>query len=104
MWRLTYGQISYAFHIAGKFNIKLVFFGENGEAEYSGDPRVFNLKGMPFEIWNEQYLKGATVDDLIQTGLEHTSYFTEKDFDNSDLTFYKTPDIDEMKDKKIIFR
>ena len=59
---------------------------------------------MPFEIWNEQYLKGATVDDLIQTGLEHTSYFTEKDFDNSDLTFYKTPDIDEMKDKKIIFR
>ena len=100
----TYGQISYAFHIAGKFNIKLVFFGENGEAEYSGDPRVFNLKGMPFEIWNEQYLKGATVDDLIQTGLEHTSYFTEKDFDNSDLTFYKTPDIYEMKDKKIIFR
>ncbi len=100
----TYGQISYAFHIASKFNIKLVFFGENGEAEYSGDPRVFNLKGMPFEIWNEQYLKGATIDDLIKTGLENTNYFTEKDYDNSDLTFYKTPNINEMKDKKIIFR
>lgn len=100
----TYGQMSYAFHIASKFNIKLVFFGENGEAEYSGDPRVFKLKGMPFEIWNEQYFKGATIDNLVKTGLEKSNYFSEKDFDKSDLTFYKSPDLQEMKDKKIIFR
>ena len=32
----TYGQICYAFHMALKFDIKLIFFGENGEAEYGG--------------------------------------------------------------------
>ena len=29
-----WGQISYAFHIAKSLDIPLVFFGENGEAEY----------------------------------------------------------------------
>ena len=100
----TYGQVSYAFHIASKFNIKLVFFGENGEAEYSGDPRVFDLKGMPFEDWNEQYFKGAGIEDIINIGLEKADYFSEKDFDESDLTFYRPPNISEMQDKGIIFR
>lgn len=99
----TYGQVCYAFHIARAFDIKLVFFGENGEAEYSGDPRVYNLRGMPFEIWAEQYFKGAQVDDLIQYGLEDTDYFTEKDFDESDLMFYRPPDVNEMKEKGIEF-
>jgi len=99
----AYGQMSYAFHIAKAFDIKLVFFGENGEAEYSGDPRVYNLKGMPFDIWAEQYFKGATIDDLINFGLNQTDYFTEKDFDESDLTFYRPPDPNEMQDKGIEF-
>ncbi len=99
----AYGQVCYAFHIAKAFDIKLVFFGENGEAEYSGDPRVFNLRGMPFEMWAEQYFKGITVDDLIQYGLEETDYFTEKDYDESDLQFYKPPNIDQMKDMGIQF-
>jgi N-acetyl sugar amidotransferase len=93
----TYGQVCYAFHIAQAFDVKLVFFGENGEAEYSGDPRVFNLRGMPFEIWAEQYFKGVTVDDLIQYGLQETDYFTQDDFDESDLTFYRPPHIEGMK-------
>jgi N-acetyl sugar amidotransferase len=93
----TYGQMCYAFHIAQRFDVKLVFFGENGEAEYSGDPRVFNLSGMPFDIWAEQYFKGIMVDDLIQYGLEETDYFTERDFEQSDLTFYRPPDIETMR-------
>ncbi len=93
----TYGQVCYAFHIAKSFGIKLVFFGENGEAEYSGDPRVYNLRGMPFEIWAEQYFKGVMVDDLVSYGLEETDYFTKADYDESDLTFYRPPDIDEMR-------
>jgi len=92
----TYGQVCFAFHIARNFGVKLVFFGENGEAEYSGDPRVYNLRGMPFEIWNEQYFKGITVDDLVQYGLENTNYFTKEDFDESDLTFYRPPDVKRM--------
>lgn len=87
----TYGQMCYAFHIAKAFNIPLVFFGENGEAEYSGDPKVFDKRGMPIHIWTEQYFKGATVRDLIRYGLEETDYFTDKDFDESDITFYQPP-------------
>ncbi len=100
----TFGQAAYAFHIADKFNVELVVFGENGEAEYSGDPRVFNLKGMPFEIWAEQYFKGVGVDDLIKLGLEKTDYFTKDDYDESDLIFYRPPDPEKMKKKGIFFR
>ena len=99
----TFGQVCYAFHIAKLFDIKLVFFGENGEAEYSGDPRVFDLKGMPFEIWAEQYFKGVTVDDVVQYGLGETDYFSREDFDESDLMFYRPPDIAEMKKLGIEF-
>lgn len=99
----TYGQVCYAFHIALKFDVPLVFFGENGEAEYSGDPRVYNLRGMPIEIWGEQYFKGVTVDDLVNYGLEETDYFSRKDFDETDLTFYRLPDIQQMKQKGIQF-
>lgn len=94
----TYGQTSYAFHIAKALNVKLVFFGENGEAEYSGNPEVFNKSGMPIDIWTEQYLKGATIRDLVKYGLEETNYFTEKDFDESDLTFYEPPKTKDLKD------
>lgn len=92
----TFGQMCYAFHIAKAFDIKLVFFGENGEAEYSGDPRVFNLRGMPFDIWAEQYFKGVTVDDVVHYGLKETDYFTRNDYDNSDLMFYRMPDVEDL--------
>ena len=99
----AFGQLSFAFHIAQKFNIKLVFFGENGEAEYSGDPRVYNLSGMPFEIWAEQYFKGITVRDLIKYGLENTDYFTEDDFDEADIMFYEPPKVEDLKNMGIEF-
>jgi N-acetyl sugar amidotransferase len=99
----TFGQMCYAFHIAQAFNIRLVFFGENGEAEYSGDPRVFNLRGMPFELWAEQYFKGIMVDDLIEYGLEETDYFSKDDYDESDLIFYRPPDMELMQQMEVTF-
>jgi N-acetyl sugar amidotransferase len=99
----TYGQVCYAFHIAQAFNIRLVFFGENGEAEYSGDPRVYNLRGMPFELWAEQYFKGIMVDDLIQYGLEETDYFSKGDYDDADLLFYRPPELEEMRKRGVAF-
>ncbi len=92
----VFGQMCYSFHIAHKFDVKLVFFGENGEAEYSGNPQVFNLRGMPFDIWAENYFKGVTVDDLITYGLEETKFITKADFDETDLMFYRPPDLEEM--------
>jgi len=99
----AYGQMCYAFHIAQAFDIKLVFFGENGEAEYSGDPRVFNLRGMPFDIWAEQYFKGIMVEDLIQYGLEETDYLSKNDYDESDLLFYRPPDLDAIRKQGVEF-
>jgi len=99
----TYGQVAYAFHIAQKFDIRLVFFGENGEAEYSGDPRVYNLRGMPFEVWAEQYFKGITIDNLIDYGLKETDYLTKDDFDDTDLMFYRPPNVEEMKKNGVEF-
>jgi N-acetyl sugar amidotransferase len=66
----TYGQAGYAFHIALKFGIKLVFFGENGEAEYGGDVNTCDLPGMPLEDWRINYFKGADLDSLLALGVE----------------------------------
>ncbi len=93
----TYGQVSYAFHMAKALGIKLVFFGENGEAEYSGNPQVFNKSGMPITLWNEQYFKGITIRDLVKYGLEETDYLKENDFDESDFTFYEPPKTTDLK-------
>lgn len=92
----AYGQMCYAFHIALNFDIKLVFFGENGEAEYGGDINQAFLRGMPFDKWAINYFKGPTVNDMVRYGLEDTNYFTEKDYHESDLQFYRLPDIDKL--------
>lgn len=92
----AYGQMAYAFHIANQFDIPLVFFGENGEAEYSGNPEVFDKRGMPVSTWAEQYFKGKTVDDLIEHGLETKTYFAKDDYEESDITFYRPPSASEL--------
>lgn len=66
----AYGQLNYAMHISRKFDIPLVMFGENGEAEYGGDPRANDKPCWDYEDWDEVYLKGASVDRLIQIGVE----------------------------------
>jgi len=91
----TYGQASYAFHIALKFGISLVFFGENGEAEYGGDVNTINKSGMPLEDWRINYFKGADLDELVKIGIEH-NYFSEKDARNN-FHFYRPPSIEDMK-------
>lgn len=93
----TYGQMCFAFHMARQLGIQLVFFGENGEAEYGGDPKNNYKSHMPVEDWADAYFKGTMVDDLVRLGLEHKSYFSESDFDPSDLTFYRPPPLDELK-------
>ena len=95
-----YGQMSFAFHIAMKFDIKLIFFGENGEAEYGGSTKNNYRPFMPIEDWADLYFKGATVDDLIDWGLEN-NILKPDDFDESDLMFYRPPQDDELTGKGI---
>ena len=87
----AYGQMAYAFHIALRLGVNLVFFGENGEAEYGGDPKNNYKPFMPLEDWRELYFKGTSIDDLIEFGLRSKDYLNGDDFCESDLTFYRPP-------------
>ena len=98
-----YGQMSFAFHIALQYEIKIVFFGENGEAEYGGDPKNNYKSGMPLEDWSEAYFKGIQVDDLIKFGIENTDYLSKDDFTESDLKLYRPPALKDMQNAGIEF-
>jgi N-acetyl sugar amidotransferase len=86
----TFGQMAYAFHLALQFDIKLVFYGENGEAEYGGSTKNNYRPYMPLEDWAELYYKGVTVEDLIEWGTRR-GLISNEDYDASDLMFYKPP-------------
>jgi N-acetyl sugar amidotransferase len=92
----AYGQMCYAFHIAQRLGIKLVFYGENGEAEYGGDPKNNYKSHMPLEDWAMLYFKGTTVDKLVEYGLKYKDYFNAEDYDPADLTFYRPPPVEEL--------
>ena len=92
------GQISYAFHIAKMMNIKLVFFGENGELEYAADPKGIDRPFKPVEEWSDQHFKGSTLKELLNKGLEVKDYLkkNKEEILNEDLSFYEPLSIDEM--------
>jgi len=87
------GQISYPFHIATKLGVKLVFYGENGEAEYAGDPDFADKPFKPASEWLSQHFKGVTFKELLEYGLKNKDYLDENDYCESDLIFYEPPSI-----------
>ncbi len=86
------GQVSYPMHVAIQMNVSLVFYGENGELEYAGDPKYIDKPYKPSSEWLNHYLKGTKLEDLIDFGIKNKEYFNENDFTKSDLKFYKPPD------------
>jgi N-acetyl sugar amidotransferase len=88
------GQISYPFQMAVRLGIKLVFYGENGEAEYAGDPEFANMPYKPSEEWVRQHFKGIAFRKLLDYGLKNKDYLCEDDFVESDLIFYEPPSIE----------
>ena len=85
------GQMVWPHQVAQRYNIGLVFYGENGEAAYSGDPKVWDLRGMPTNLWADQYHKGVTIDEMVDFGLKHKDYLQIKPFPSHDLDFYRVP-------------
>ncbi len=92
------GQISYPFQMAVKLGIPLVFYGENGEAEYAGDPEFVDKPFKPASEWVRQHFKGITFRELLDYGLKNKDYLNEDDFCDSDLIFYEPPSIQKMKE------
>ena len=66
----AYGQKSLAFQMAVRFQIPLIFYGENGEVEYGGSMQNADKPSESVEDWEEFYFKGTGVDQLVEQGLE----------------------------------
>ena len=66
----AFGQLAFPMQIAAKFKIPLVFYGENGEAEYGGDPAANDRPCWDIIDWERVYLKGTGVGRIIGWGLE----------------------------------
>ena len=96
------GQINCPLHIAEKFKIPLIFHGENGSLEYAGDPKVADVPYLPIEKFFYNYLKSNDIDELIKFGLENKDYLSESDFEETDLYFYRLPDIEKLKSIGIV--
>ena len=90
------GQISYPFQMALKLGIKLVFYGENGEAEYAGDPEYADKPYKPSSEWVKQHFKGLTFRELLDYGLKNKEYLSEDDYSESDLMFYEPPTTEQL--------
>jgi N-acetyl sugar amidotransferase len=98
------GQVYYPIHMALKFGINLIFYGENGEVEYAGDPMFIDKPYRDLlndESWLKGYMKGTTIDELIAYGVETKDYLKEVDVSKWDLTFYRPPDPNLMRKKDI---
>ena len=95
-----YGQMAYAFHLAVSFDIKLVFYGENGEAEYGGSGEHNYRPFMPLEDFSRLYWNGTTVHSLIEWG-KSRGILDSQDYSDSDLLYYAPPSIEVLSGKEI---
>jgi N-acetyl sugar amidotransferase len=85
----AFGQKAWAFHVAQRFGVKLIFYGENGELEYGGSVKYKHLPKEGPEEWNYQYFKGASVDELVDYG--RSRGLIDADVPRAALQWYKPP-------------
>lgn len=87
------GQIAFPFRMAVQTGISLIFYGENGNAEYAGLASLKDKPGMSFDDFSGMELKG---DD-------NQSFLSNK-ITEQDLSFYKMPSISSMKELNVTHR
>ena len=86
----AFGQKAYPFHMALKFGIPLIFYGENGEVEYGGSMKNADKSHESPEDWEELYFKGAGVDALLAAGRE-MGIFSPEEVASKNFDLYKAP-------------
>jgi len=94
------GQKSFAFHVALRHNIPLIFYGENGEVEYGGSLKNVDKPHESPEDWEHLYYKGAGVDKLVKAGLD-MGIFKNEEINPKSFEFYKAPSLEEIKNHNI---
>jgi len=86
----AWGQKSFAMQIAQRFNIPLVFYGENGELEYGGSLRALDKPCEDIRDWKDLYFRGNGVEDLTEIGKE-CGVFDKDEILPHTLDIYKAP-------------
>jgi N-acetyl sugar amidotransferase len=81
----SYGQIHVPLHMAVKFNIPFVMYGENGELEYGGSLKNYNKSTM--EISKSDYVQEKFAPSSNPTNPD----LWESKINPSKLTLYKSP-------------
>lgn len=92
----AFGQKSFAFAMALKFKIPLIFYGENGEVEYGGSLENMDKAYESPKDWERLYFKGSGVDKLVEQGIR-MGIFKQGEIEKSMLEFYRLPDLSEIK-------
>jgi len=89
-----HGQMGAPFRAAIDHNVKLVMYGENGEAEYGGSLKDAEKSGREWSDFDEAYYS-ASLDKLVNIGIED-GYLKEKPTKKM-LELYTLPSIDKLK-------
>lgn len=95
------GQANFPMHMAIKFNIELIFYGENSHLEYAGDPKFHDN---PFDDISRIYsriFKGSTFKELMNYGLANKKYINKEDFKTGDINFYEPPSEEKIKNSNL---
>lgn len=67
----VYGQTYSPLKVAAQYGIGLVVDGENGDAEYGGNPEAESLKGYGEEDAAKFWLSGLELDAWLEAGFSH---------------------------------
>lgn len=86
----AWGQKAFAMQIAYRFNIPLVFYGENGELEYGGSLHALDKPCEDIRDWKDLYFRGNGVDELAEIGKE-CGVFEKDEILPHSLDIYKAP-------------
>jgi len=96
----SYGQKAWAFHIATKFGIKLMFYGENGELEYGGSEAYKNKPMEGPEEWEVEYFKGTSVEKLVQIAVQHGIIGADEEL-RATMKLYRPPPTEVIKEAEV---
>ncbi|XPV76199.1 MAG: N-acetyl sugar amidotransferase [Desulfovibrio sp.] len=91
----AWGQKAFAFQMAVKFQIPLIFYGENGEAEYGGSAKSKNKASEDINDWKELYFRHNGVDELAQIGVE-CGVFEKDEIKEHTFDIYKAPKLEQI--------
>jgi len=90
-----HGQMGAPFRVALDRNVKIVMYGENGEAEYGGSVDDADKPGRDWRDFEKCYFSNS-VDNLVKIGLED-GYIKKEDINARSLDIFMLPPIEELK-------